>query len=1712
MEGLRRHPYPRKTWFGLFFFVFLSFLEAQEEIPGNATEMRSVASSEQTDTVPASSQTTTTPVPTTVTPVTSTATREGLALPGLLPEAPAEFFSLDINDSKVDLFVTGSWEGSLSAQWGLSLTKLGWQIAATDTPLLFSQKSDLTLSLWIDNRWFIEARFVEGSPSNSYRAGYQGREEEVVQYVGIGNRGLDFPSFPFLNVGGNSASSFGAYGHFRWGNLHVHSLLRYDGAVRKEKWYQGRREVQQNTYSLATMVRGRFFVLPDTNIKDVRVFIEDEEGTLRDNRGRRWRELKTSEYAVSTQDGILELTASPSRRVAILYSTATLTSPWESSLGTYDDESTGGSLYLKTLQDYVSTAYDGGPLTAAKTPPLLRNYPQCGQEEKKPGDTDNIPGTITLLLDGQGAKALVIWERGTFSPFERLSRYALGSAETAPELVSASTGAARRDYTFESVEALGNLSTTSSSGGNSQGGTLYELIQTGTSYDSRNPATLWPLVGMAPELYLPGYQSPPLDLVIQVRSYGAEGNFTIGTDVLPDSVQVYRDGVLDSFATYDSETGTVTLGSPPGSQERIHITYLSRSAEQTFGSLAAAVGLEYVPAESFAARLALGTRWNLNPAAYSRAGESNEGTISMGGELRWTSQEHRIQLAGALGLKNTDTTGLYRVLGMEGAETIAEYDGYDENDYFQSPTPIKKSDDMPSWVSNTLEASSQAPLVYRNYTQTSAVGLSTLTPIEWEGNQLVSSVSGPYPVYDKSLDEPVLVTEASLSSSHYWTGFQVELGEKGSVLETAKTITVPLYFYGATPTQNLEVYLQMGDLTDKDELYPENPQRVVTKKLTTFAVSGGSGTLSYPTSWTTLTVNLSDEDRRILQNARAFRILLLLPETAPTTETLSFRLVVGPLIIHGSSLRPIMAIETTSGGESTLTIISAQDSTSGAAVAAAEVYDPSLRARFPSQIDRLHSDGSRQRVLHLQWEYLNSGPGPTGSRTFPGADGRLPFLPLQNYKAVSFFVKGPTATNPSNQDTLNQGTFHLIVGPGPDVAATPRTAVLEVQLPLSALSADQWQQVLVRYQGDSSGVYVDGNKVTGATVSFRPENLLLSGGSEENTATSATSDGNSTHYLLWYLKPPASTNLPDGAITMDELCLEEPLWAVTGQLAAQWGWDHKGVVLAAGTFPILENPSFNLSAQGSLLSSLEAASAVENRVLQGRGNFSLQVLGMDNSGWFRLRLVQRENLSELTGGGGHSLGLPLGLLKVQNIFSYEPAEEMVEQRLVMSLPAFVNWSGEARTLRQSLKQYRSWKSSVSRTADPFKISLAASATWTETTESPFSEQTSYGTAWQESLTPLIPDGGSSARIRNLTGNFSTGLTTQPVGVLLEGNFSSVTSRTLDTSQSSTNLRLELPIQRPSFRLNTKVERRFSWTVTDAGQEVPSDLLYAGEGLSQALPLWISLPLWSLGDTHQAATFQEHFTHPLLPTEISQAQFADIFETSLSLPPVVSPWALLRPTTATLAIQRTLAQRLDTFSDQHKISGNLSWTATNLFGAYGMAPLFTWYRDDSFNYGIEGSATFVDYHIDTWSFSFFHRLTFYGFQNNQGISEGRVSVTSESWTISQSLSMSRPGDRSLLASLYQGWQQKESPLWEAFPFIEESRRQNPTFTLQDSLSLKITQQKNKTSWTFSGNHESVVSVSRRFKLTAFARLYLTSDSSAQTTTFSIETGTTLKVQF
>jgi predicted Zn-dependent peptidase len=192
-------------------------------------------------------------------------------------EAGSQLFNMDINKSEVSLFISGYWKGSLDVNWGMANSTFGTYPYSENVPLLFTQETDLTLSLWIWQKWFLEASFIDGYDVNTYRAGYQGLPGETVQYVGVGNTGLDFPVFPYLDLGGDSTSSFGIYGRFGSKELQFHTLFRYDAAAREERIFLGIRERSFLYLMPDKPLRGRSFVLPDENIASVITMPEKEK-------------------------------------------------------------------------------------------------------------------------------------------------------------------------------------------------------------------------------------------------------------------------------------------------------------------------------------------------------------------------------------------------------------------------------------------------------------------------------------------------------------------------------------------------------------------------------------------------------------------------------------------------------------------------------------------------------------------------------------------------------------------------------------------------------------------------------------------------------------------------------------------------------------------------------------------------------------------------------------------------------------------------------------------------------------------------------------------------------------------------------------------------------------------------------------------------------------------------------------------------------------------------------------------------------------------------------------------------------------------------------------------------------------------------------------------------------------------------------------------
>jgi hypothetical protein len=894
----------------------------------------------------------------------------------IVEEDPAELTSLKIGDTDVSLVIHGFWNPSLTLTWGLANTPLGLGVASVGSPFLFEQEVDLTLALWIRERWFVEANFQDDNPLNTYRAGYQGPEGAFVEYAGVGNTGLDFPVFPYLDMGGSTRSSFGFYGRFNTGPVKMHALVRYDAAVVEESVFSGGHERYYTYTPLDAPLRGRYFRLPETRIAALPiVYLEDDDG---------WHEAKPSEASVSAFLGIVELVAAPKGRVAVSYP------------GGYD---TDGSFFAE--------------VQAVFAPPINLNL-------YAPHNNFAVSSYIITVM---GRQALVLYEKGYFSPFEEQNRYQSPVAD--PEdaaVVLSSTGTHAAGYDLAGDEGVSGAED------------VYRLTQSGA------PDERWPLAGVDESyklMYLGDMSSVSEDMRIRWTSLAAVSGYLIGEDVLPGSIAVFRGGLRDMDFSFNAATGEVALKNPARPNETIRITYLRESAERRFGSITAGLGFVHETESLFSWRFGLGVRWNTAEDAFSEYGQSNAGRVGAGARVGWQGEEIKAVVTAGAGYEENDTTGLYRAAGMEGNELLWMLPENANNSGGGGAFEAHPPSTVPG-----LDITNRAGLVYRQYRATNAVGIETLDDISRD-RPVESGFSGPYAAGDKALNNDVLVAEAVLDANKTWAGYQVPLGAMKEAVAAARSIEIPFHVYGfdAAALDDFTIAVEFGPMPGENSSAGENKDLIVRKELylsraDVFSNNCGLGALS-----------LSNEDRRKLQGATHFR-LIIQRKPAAGTATIEGRVLLAPLIIRGVKFTPI-----------------ARDGSDFAAgdfdkVTTVETVDGSLRQRYPSEIDRLHPQNAAQRVLKVSWEGLDGKAG---------ADGLVPRLPLENYRSLVFFLKAPE--HPSAG-----GEFVFQAGGGRERFDD---YTLRAVVPLSALTPDTWHKVTLYYGKGKRDVYVDGNRVPG---------------------------------------------------------------------------------------------------------------------------------------------------------------------------------------------------------------------------------------------------------------------------------------------------------------------------------------------------------------------------------------------------------------------------------------------------------------------------------------------------------------------------------------------------------------------------------------------------------------------------------------------------------
>jgi len=1531
----------------------------------------------------------------------------------ILGESPEEIMDFSIGDSDVSLFLTGSWMGTLQGNAGFSYSALGLNFASPETPFLFRQEADLTMSLWINRRWFVEVTFLDDSEKNTYRAGYQGLPGEFVQYEGVGNTGLDFPAFPYLDLGGDSPSSFGYYGRVGSGGFNVHTLFRYDAASREEKVFLGGRERTFSYIELSNSVRGISFVLPDENIdSEILVYIEDDKGSLRDrDLGRKWRLASASEYAAGRVQGLLELNTRPEGMVAVAYSKGASRRPWTVSMGSY-----GTSGFLYEVRKYFGVNLD--------------KYP--------------APGEVFI----NGNYALIIREPGNFSPFERQNRYeSPSSASEEAALVRLSSGVPISGYRLVPLDTSAAsadipLYTAAVSKRN-----IYELLPEETGLTRRSPKTCWPLAPEYPEIYLPGTQVFSGDAGLKFTNYGSVGSFQIGTDAVPGSIQIWRSGIMDSNFSYNSSSGEVALKGPAGANELIRITYLKRSAETRLGSIASGIGVVYQKDTSpFSAQAAVGVRWNVTESSYSEEGVSSPGTVGLSAKTAWNFDNLKAQITAGFALDQNDTTGLYRAAGMEGHETVL-------------PLPPEMS-----FLSNPplgFSSADRANLVYRNYFNNSILG-SVLMSVGWSGAAVVPDLNKPYPVKDPQINEAQsLAMEFTLNDSGKWTGFQVPLDNNAGFISRAGEIDIPFRLYGfnQNTVSNFKLTIQIGSLSGKDFAYNENPPLVWEKIL--FSDSG-----------TALDSNLriarfviSETERLSLADARYLRVIA---EYNGIGEEISGVVILSPPIVRGAAFRPVIF----DGNSNT---ISGTDK-----VTALETVDSgnTLEEAYGDTIKRLHPSDGKQRILKIDWEEMEPGISA-------GVDGRIGELPLDGYRALSFFVKGPAFKN---------GTLKFIAAAGPESVLQPQ---LEAQIPLSAFKERQWSKVTVRYTGENTGISVDGVYVPGVKPRYTPRSLQRD-----------KFEGKSG-YTAIFITPDTGGILAKDGICIDEIILEDAAMTYRINSGAAFEYKKSGTLLSFNETNVLSDFLISTSVES------EFRTDPVNKETQTAGNMAhrtgteISVLGAKLNG----NIIYTLSKDDFLWSAEHGISREWELFSVKETFYASLLDNNAKHSFNANFSSLFYSKIETGANYDYSGLERKWILGAG--YKPKKeiipsIDIIGGAAWAQ--DGKIGENENYASIWKRTWEQMVPDTGKDAKGRKTSAKLTVTEGTKPVGavITLEGKTNSTMINTVTNLEHSAFL--DVPVMFDKTVINFRAGRLFKKQIYFFGSDMERESGKFFESINDFLPLWSEIPGYSLFAYDINESMDKSYRNSASFDITKYMSFNDHFGVRANFPSKYNLAAFFVPSAASLRFERIIEQKLDTGSDMLNIAGSLGFSAVNMFGALGYLPLFNFYKSDEFSHAAEVAVIIPRGGDVSWRIQSALGLSFLGFEGGALNFSNTLTLHNKGlWLESAVVDWTVPVKTSLVGFFYNLAAAKTAGQG-AWLNLSKLLNSDYEHLRRESLELAFEQTEDNFRVMCSIGHEAIIRILGRLNLTGFIKIRFNEETKNEILTVDALFGTTLKVSF
>jgi hypothetical protein len=1436
-------------------------------------------------------------------------------------EAPETLFQTQIGDTEAEFFLTGSWKGSVQGALGFGYNpSVGltypYQFPGMTQGFSFSQTPDLTASLWLMDRYFFETTFLEGYDLNSYLIGYQGAEDELLQSILIGNTDIAISPYKFLNFPGGYTDSPGLSVLFKTPFSNHELLLRYDPSLKQEKTFIGQNELITRRVAPEEYVENRFFVLPDMEIENLIVLIEDAAGLYMAGDGRSYRRAGSTDMTVSQSEGTIDFDKDLSGRVLVYYTKVGF------SVGA---PSLGGASICGISGDVID-------------PEKLMDF------SWEPPDTDeyNLYQSFLersfdeLRISADGKDFLLLREPGRFSPFETANRYQIPQ-----DLINSS------DYIQGSV----NKRNSDTGSGDfpeyeiylDRGAGILSVLtegESGREMKNRYPFAVFP---GSESIYIPSIygplKNPPqgyLDAELTLQAIRPVEEYYLEANIIPGSVTLKHNGRDTTDFTVNNSSGLLTLNFTAFSNDIIQVQYRTEGGSARQGDIILGTGNTFFinPDDTVAA--ALGMRWNLSRTSYSTEPSDYPGTVIFSTALNINRQHIQGSLDWGISYSISDTTGTLRLLDMQENEIIFSHG---EENIFPSSIPEEAPTGITGWIPPTL--SGRGKLYYKNYYSTDFLGSFYLNPYTWAvpASQIFpyeqGSKPGPYtstaPI--DGIQGKLMILDFDFEGDEFWAGAQNRLSGKGGSYDLSSYSAISFSWKAETDQGAYRVFLQLGaigedldgdgsldeeshelssgfsfdlpvdngvlkvgsglentnngilDSEDSDGsgfLDPDDSDLILTREIGLSSM-GGLPTESFKTE----TLYFTPAERRRLKHANGIRIIV----EKDGTGDASGRIMVGRFTLSGTSF----ALEAEEDEKISIREISESRSSSPA--------ERTLAQRFPDDRPANFSSSAEQRILEIIWDDL------TGDEEWLIKNYTTPAPPGQ-YSSLGLYFRIPELEEETAQITISmtdtdEKGFHFTFEPG---------------------TSQEWNYL--QLNPDQSSAKVNGQIISG--------NLVID-----------ASYGNLTMFRL------SSSGAASGVMEIDELHLSQPEGIVGSganiETTGKWG----GSLLTIGETPIIENVSFLQRGEAATESFLDQETAasygphfshfllVQGDLLKTRISGNLDIVH-DGSGTFL--------------SGGHEIILPAGseYFRVTDRFrrNYNKEKPTLSRAsgAVLALPEILTFQFDTDALMSEGALIQNW--SAGSEIQPFdSIDFQTSVDFNLFAENAAVSADNYAEDWINGFGLIVP--WYSSPVVERRGSFSNSLKIKlpPLGLDLKTDFR-FEERSKESSQTDSGLfEIKLPATIPLKKGNADIavgyKRIFSMSSkAREDSDFEEDISLFFENFKESRHIFLSQPITEFfsgeGENLFAgstAGFERAKYEPSFSLQFSRGVGSRVYD-------------LFVPASFQIDAGKTFIREMDSLTYSRRLVLNMSALAINLFGKFGTYYQTDLYETDEFIHSLD----------------------------------------------------------------------------------------------------------------------------------------------------------------